>query len=201
MAQLKIDLHQRILVIVAHPDDETIWMGGTIARHKKARWTILALCRKLDSDRMPKFLRVAKYYGAQGIICDLEDEGILSVKESIPEIAKIIRKELPQKTFDILFTHGVNGEYGHSRHKGVHLAVRQMLAKGELKAKNVFFFAYHLDAKKKIAIPRTNARYSLELSKNEWKAKRNVIKQLYGFRPHIFENRSCAKTETFTSKV
>ena len=197
--ELKLENGRQAVVIVAHPDDETIWMGGTIARHKDVSWTIFALCRKSDPDRMPKFMRVVKYYGARGIICDLEDEGILSVQESIPEIIKIIRKELSQKTFDILFTHGVNGEYGHPRHKGVHLAVRQMFEKKELRAKAVFFFSYQLDKQKRIAIPRERSPFCVELSNKEWKAKRNVIKQLYGFRPHTFENCSCAKVETFRS--
>ena len=190
--------NRKALVVVAHPDDETIWMGGALARHKNVQWTILSLCRKSDPDRMPKFLRVAEYYGARGIICDLEDEGIMSLRQSIPEIIKIIRKELPQKTFDILFTHGANGEYGHPRHKGAHLAVKQMLAEKQIRAKEVFFFAYQLDKGKKIAIPRQNATYALELSNAEWRAKRNVIKKLYGFRPHIFENRSCSKIESFS---
>ena len=185
------------MVVVAHPDDETIWMGGAIARHKNIQWTIFALCRKPDPDRMPKFLRAAKRYGARGIICDLEDEGIMGLQESVPKIQAIIRRELPQKEWDVVFTHGANGEYGHIRHKGVHLAVGQMLKRKELKAKGVFYFAYKLDKKKKIAVPRKNAPYVLELSNAEWRAKRNVIKQLYGFRPHIFENRSCAKLETF----
>lgn len=196
--ELKLEEGSEALVVVAHPDDETIWMGGIIARHKNVRWTIFALCRKSDPDRMPKFLRAAKYYGARGIICDLEDEGKMSIKESVPEIQKIIRKELPQKTFDALFTHGVNGEYGHPRHKGVHRAVKQMLAKKELCAKDIFFFSYQLDKQRKIAVPKQRSPFRVELSSREWKVKRNVIKQLYGFRPHIFENRSCSKIEPFS---
>ncbi len=205
MVQMQLEKGMRALVLVAHPDDETIWMGGTIARHRDVRWTIFVLCRKSDPDRMPKFLRAAKYYGAQGIICDLEDEGIASAQQSIPEIRNIIRRELPQKTFDVLFTHGANGEYGHPRHKGVHLAVKQILEAGELKAKQVFFFAYRFDEKQKIAVPAFSAkasagkpRFTVELSNKEWKAKRGVIQQLYGFRPHIFENRSCSKIESFS---
>jgi LmbE family N-acetylglucosaminyl deacetylase len=196
--KLQLEGVENALVIVAHPDDETIWMGGTIARYAAIHWTIFVLCRKSDPDRMPKFMRVAKYYKARGIICDLEDEGIMSLSESVPKIQSIIKRELPKEQFDCIFTHGGNGEYGHRRHKGVHLAVKQMIRRGDLKAKQHFCFAYQLNKQKKVAFPRQNARYFLELSNKEWKAKRSVVKRLYGFLPHIFENRSCSKVETFT---
>jgi LmbE family N-acetylglucosaminyl deacetylase len=200
MQELNLHNVKRGLVIVAHPDDETIWMGGTLAREKHIEWTIFVLCRKSDKDRMPKFLKVAKYYHAKGIICDLEDDGVMSIQESVPKIQKIIHKELPvpEIAWDVLFTHGTNGEYGHARHKGVHLAVKELIRKGGIRAMQAYSFAYTLDQDKKIAVPRKNAAYTVELSNKEWKDKRNVIKHLYGFRPHIFENKSCAKMETFT---
>ncbi len=193
----------RALVIVAHPDDETIWMGGTIARHKRVRWNIFVLCRKSDPDRMPKFKRVAKHYRARGLICDLEDEGVMSIQKSIPAIQRIIRTELfsARGGWDVVFTHGANGEYGHPRHKGVHRAVKEMLKTGELKAKAALFFAYRLDEKRKIAVPQENAAYGVELSGREWRAKRDVIQEFYGFEAHSFENRSCAPIETFRKHV
>ena len=193
--QLKINA-DNALVIVAHPDDETIWMGGTIARYRDIAWTIFVLCRRSDPDRAPKFRKVAQYYGARGIMCDLKDEGNPSESDPVP-IIKTIREKLPKKNFDAIFTHGSNGEYGHPRHKGVHKAVKQMIKNGELKTKQPFYFAYQLDKKKGIATPRENAQHYTELSTKEWRAKRNVIKKLYDFRPHIFENRSAANRETF----
>lgn len=60
--------------IVAHPDDETLWAGGTILMHPAIKWTIISLCRKSDPDRAPKFFRVVKEYNAVGIMGGLDDE-------------------------------------------------------------------------------------------------------------------------------
>jgi len=32
----------RCAVIVAHPDDETLWMGRTVLMHPECEWTIIA---------------------------------------------------------------------------------------------------------------------------------------------------------------
>jgi len=49
-------------VIVAHPDDETLWAGGTILMHPEVRWTIVALCRKSDRDRAGRFARAIEEF-------------------------------------------------------------------------------------------------------------------------------------------
>ena len=52
---LKSTQRERAVVIVAHPDDETIWMGGFILDNPDYNWTILSLCRASDTDCAPKF--------------------------------------------------------------------------------------------------------------------------------------------------
>src|SRR3989338_1381841 len=194
MKKLELKDNSTALCIVAHPDDETIWMGGTMARYKNLDWTIFVLCRESDPDRMPKFKRVAKdYFGAEGIICDLEDDGIMKARESVPEIKKIIKKRLKKRKFDYIFTHASWGEYGHVRHKGVHQGVKELLREGIINAPEIFYFSYKLDEEKKIAVPKEGSPIQLEISAKELQAKRNVIKEWYGFRPSSFENRSCNK--------
>lgn len=198
MEELSLEKKKKALIIVAHPDDETIWMGGVLLRYKNISWTILSLCRRFDPDRKPKFLKVMKFFGARGIISDLEDDGKLTLKQTLPKIKKRILKNLKLNTFNYIFTHGENGEYGHDRHIGTHQIVKKMVEKGELLTDNLFFFAYRADAEKKIC-KNAKADFFLKLKQKEFRIKRNIIKNLYGFSKFSPEN--CVyslKIETFT---
>jgi len=57
---------QRAAVVVAHPDDETLWCGGYVVAHSEFDWRIVTLCRASDPDRAPKFRRVLERLGAVG---------------------------------------------------------------------------------------------------------------------------------------
>ncbi|MBI2035169.1 MAG: PIG-L family deacetylase [Candidatus Liptonbacteria bacterium] len=187
----------KALVVVAHPDDETIWMGGTMQKNANVEWTIFSLCRSDDKDRAPRFRSVVKIYKANGIISDLEDEGRLGLMESIPEIEKRLISKLMAKNFDYIFTHGKNGEYGHERHKGVYLAVKNLLRVHKLQAKKFYTFAYEIHKSDQYAIPQKRADFDIKLSDRVYKNKLNLIQNIYGFNPDSFESKSCSKIEKF----
>ena len=194
-------MEKEALVVIAHPDDETIWMGGTILRNHDWKWTILSLCRGDDKDRKPKFDKACRIYGAFGSIHKLDDKVLKPVP--IEHIIKIIENALAQKKYDFIFTHGENGEYWHIRHVEVHNAVKEMIKNRDLISKKAYSFNY--EKGKNIPYPNLlppkpikNSDLTINLSDDELNMKKKIIREVYGYpNEKGFELMSCNKMESF----
>jgi len=189
-------MKKKVLVVVAHPDDETIWMGGLLIKNRN-NWntTIISLCRKDDSDRAPKFKKVCQIYKAQSVMSDLEDETLDDI--DLNDVIQRIKKN-SNKNYDNIFTHGKNGEYGHKRHLDVNKAVIQMIKDKILSTKKICSFSYIKH--ENICYANKKSDKFIKLNNSELKLKKKIIREMYGFSENGFEDLCCQDVEAFKIK-
>jgi hypothetical protein len=184
-------------VIVAHPDDETLWAGGTILLHPEARWTIVTLCRKSDKDRARKFFRALEKLGAAGAMGDLDD-GPEQVRLDIRKMQDTIVQLLPPRAFELVITHGLWGEYTrHRRHEETCKAVIALRTSERLSAKRMWQFAYEDGSGQYLPRFVKDADRIIRLPEDIWAKKCHIVTDIYGFRPDSFEARTTPRVEAF----
>ncbi len=130
------------LIITAHPDDESLFIGGTIAEFRKWHWRILCVTdcdERYNRVRRDELLRVCRIYKRYGRKVEPFMLGVTMKggRFSTTEIIIKIRRFLSQSGLpDIVFTHNADGEYGHRTHKIVHNAVKS------IKFRKIYTFSY-----------------------------------------------------------
>lgn len=105
------------LMIVAHPDDETLWGGGHLAQ---GGWFVVCLTNGHNQKRNTEFYNAMSTVGANSIILsypDLTDGKRDSWGEVKNWILEDINTAVGYKNWDEIATHNPNGEYGHVHHR------------------------------------------------------------------------------------
>ena len=102
-------------LIVAHPDDEVLWAGGLLSRHKGFD-IICCSIPKRDPERVLGFFNAAKKLGHHPFLLPYSEIDAES------ELRNLHLIDLSK--YKIIFTHNEQGEYGHKHHMQVHNFVK-----------------------------------------------------------------------------
>jgi LmbE family N-acetylglucosaminyl deacetylase len=188
---------KEVAVIVAHPDDEILWAGGTILGQPSWNWFIETLCRASDRDRAPRFFQALESLGARGKMSDLDD-GPEQHPLSEEEVQEAILQLLPEKHYDLIISHNPAGEYTrHLRHEEIGRAVIMLWHLGKISAKKLWIFAYEDGNKQYLPKPIKTAHVYYILPEELWQKKYNIITSIYGFEKNGFEAETTPRAEAF----
>lgn len=188
---------KHVAIIVAHPDDETLWSGGAILSNPEWQCFIASLCRKDDTDRAPKFQKVLETLGADGIMGDLDD-GPDQFPLNDGEVEDAVMNLLPPLHFDLVLTHSIYGEYTrHRRHEEIGKAVIRLWRAGRLRTKELRAFAFTDGGRSHLPVAIKDAPLHVVLPFRIWNRKYNIITKLYGFTEDSWEARSTPIAEAF----
>lgn len=188
---------KKVALIVAHPDDETLWAGGTILSHPSWDWFIVSLSRGGEKDHAQKFLEALKQFGAEGVIGDL-DNGDDQKPLNETEVKQTILDLLPERYFDLIISHHPEGEYtNHIRHNETGKAVILLWHSGKISAAEFWAFAYEDGKKSYLPKPIETAGIYKVLTKRIWKKKQSIITEIYGFDLNSFEANTNPMAESF----
>jgi LmbE family N-acetylglucosaminyl deacetylase len=195
--EVRSDLGHRAAVVVAHPDDETLWCGGYILTHPGLRWRIVTLCRAVDPDRAPKFRRVLERLGAEGEMADLDD-GPDQAPLPFEHVQETTARLLAGTSYDLVLTHGPRGEYTrHQRHEECCRAVVDLWRSGRIDTKRLWLFAYEDGGRAYLPRVRDDADRRDRLADDVWLEKRRLITDLYRFGPDSWEAQAAPREEGF----
>ena len=144
------------VMIVAHPDDETLWGGANLY---KDDYFVVCLTNGYNKVRANEFLQIMKFTNNSGILLNYPDvtgnhiDDWSEVKDGILNDLKII---LEYKHWNKIVTYGPDGTYGHIHHK----KTSQYVTKIAIKTKqysNLYYFAKYY---KKNEIPKNLSKIS-----------------------------------------
>jgi LmbE family N-acetylglucosaminyl deacetylase len=188
---------KKVAIIVAHPDDETLWAGGTMLSESSWECFVVCLCRKSDNDRAPKFYKALGVLGAGGIMGDLND-GPEQTPLPENEVKQTILQLIPDIHFDLIITHNPGGEYTrHLRHEEVSKGVINLWDEGRIVTDQLWTFGY--EDGNKAYFPRADIHatcYHL-LPQNLWDLKYSIITLIYGFEESSWEANTTPAEEAF----
>ena len=130
------------LMIVAHPDDETIWGGSHLL---SGNYTVVCITNGNNKTRKKEFKQAMKKTNSTGIILSYPDKTNGKRDNWVSCRIKIynkIKKIIDSKNWNTIVTHNPDGEYGHIHHRMTSQIVTKILQKENKTDKLIYFGRY-----------------------------------------------------------
>lgn len=112
------------LLVVAHPDDESIFFSGLLMNQRSMPWKVICVtdgnADLLGSKRGDQFKKACQLLKVKSLHWDFADK--FEVRLNTDNLIKRLR-ELEPPT--VVYTHEILGEYGHPHHQDVSYAVHR----------------------------------------------------------------------------
>lgn len=120
----------KALVLVAHPDDEVLFLGSTILAHPDWEWDIVSFTHDWEDWRGREFAEAHKalhYFGGSvtSAMLGLADEDVPESEFSVWEDRFLEWLAQGYQGWDRVYTHNRVGEYGHPHHIAVNVIARR----------------------------------------------------------------------------
>jgi LmbE family N-acetylglucosaminyl deacetylase len=162
------------LLVVAHPDDETLFFGGLLQSLKD--WHVVCVtdgnADGLGSQRQEQFFKAIKLLRVKkSEIYNFEDKF-----ETRLNTYELVRKLSGLGKFKKVFTHSIVGEYGHPHHQDVSFATHQAFNK----ISPIYSVAYNCFPELKISL--TKKQFELK-TKILWDIYSGETKRLINYLP------------------
>lgn len=153
------------LMIVAHPDDETIWGGNHLL---KSNYLVVCITCGNNKIRAKEINKALEYSNDKLVMLNYPDKVLgkrSNWKDNYEDIKKDIKKILEYKSWDFVVTHNPDGEYGHIHHKMTSKIVSSIYHKD-----NLYYFGKYYKKEDINKIDKEN-----KLSNKELKDKKKML--------------------------
>ncbi len=176
------DSEVNAVIIAAHPDDETIFCGGTMLSYPSWNWNIICVTMQQNTPRPQEFDSAMKMYKSFGV--NIKSYLTLNKPDDNQDLSSADYedwKETIRKVGlnpDIVFTHNVMGEYGHKHHIAISKMVLELFT-------NVWKFVYPGDPSI-TPQPQKSLLNSVPLDQNLLNKKKEIYDTCYKSQAYVW---------------
>lgn len=113
----------KMLMIVAHPDDEVIFGGGHLLT--KQPWHVICVTNGYDARRAREFAEAMRFVGADFDMWKYRDSYSNDLDKT--GLKRDLNQVIQTGSYSQIVTHNRRGEYGHPQHQAIADIVRDLV--------------------------------------------------------------------------